>query len=257
MTTSIMVALVFNLPFCGFLRKATIMKSKKLILFTFIGIATPIVIFGFLGVYFSVKNLHHQYVELQLESNSRTAEMIAKLFDRRLSSGDSEVVLLGDFQSAIEGSQSNEGYFCVFDRDSGVLLGHPNPMAVGMDVTSRDFEFSNLAQNQTGLLYDAIATENNESGILKVAGTDRSEIVFMTPVNGTNWKVSVHENIKMADEQLEKLRSAAVTGFIILAIFVSFLSTWIVYKINTFYKREIAEKNREIERQKIQLSVWY
>lgn len=231
--------------------------DKKKIFFIFIGIAMPILLFGFIGVYYSVNRIHRQYIDMQLESNQQNAILIAKLFDQRIAAGETEDDLIRDFQVAVTGSQTDKGYLCIFDREKGVLLGHPNPQAVGMDIKSDNLTFDNSDGRSRTLLYDAVSSEGSESGIMHFAEPERSEIVYMTAVNGTNWKLSVHENLQLVEKQLSSLQNAALGGFFVLAVFISFLSTYIVYRISKRHKKEIAEKDRQIEKQKAQLSVFY
>lgn len=233
------------------------MKTNRPIFLTFIAIALPILLFGFFSVYFSVNRIHHQYIDLQLKSNSKTAKMISRLFNSRISAGEKPDSLLNDFQHAVEGSQADQGYLCIFDRETGTLIGHPNPGALGMSINTRDMQFGTARKPEKRLLYEAVATDSTEAGLLHVGASGSSEIVYMTPVEGTSWKLSVHENLGEVNRQLDGLQRFAISGFLILALVVSLLSTWIVYRINKRHKKEIAEKDRQIENQRRQLSVRY
>jgi uncharacterized protein YneF (UPF0154 family) len=70
------------------------MNNKRLNILTFLSITLTIMLFCFIGVYLSVKTIRQQYIEIQLESNCRTAETIAKLFDEKLKSGTNEAELI-------------------------------------------------------------------------------------------------------------------------------------------------------------------
>lgn len=78
------------------------MNNKRLNILTFLSITLTIMLFGFVGVYMSVKTIREQYIEIQLESNRRTAETIAKLFGEKLEIGISEADLIRSFQTAIQ-----------------------------------------------------------------------------------------------------------------------------------------------------------
>lgn len=223
------------------------MKNNRLNILTFLGISLTIILLGFIGVNYSVKRIRQQYMEIQLESNHRTAQTIAKLFEEKLGGGTEKEELIKSFQSAIEGSQSDEGYLCMFDQKDGVLLCHPDTNAIGMSINSDKMKFLNLNGMRNELLFDAVSTTKAEYGILSFSEPARSEIAYMVPVPGTTWKISVHENLDMTEEMLKNLRLVAFSGFIFLSLFISLIATWIVRKLGHKHEKEIELKNTELE----------
>jgi two-component system sensor histidine kinase/response regulator len=223
------------------------MKKNRLNIRTFLSISITIMVLGFIGVNFSVEKIRQQYLEIQLESNHRTAQTIAKLFDEKLGSGIKKEELIKSFQSAIEGSNSDEGYLCMFDQKDGVLLCHPDTSAIGMSINSDKMKFLNLNGMHNELLFDAVSTTKEEYGILSFSEPARSEIAYMVPVPGTTWKISVHENLDKAEKLLTQLRLVAFSGFIFLSLFISLIATWAVRKISRMHEKEIELKNRELE----------
>lgn len=223
------------------------MEKNRLNIRTFLSISLTIMVFGFIGVNYSVKKIRQQYLEIQLDSNHRTAQTIAKLFEEKLGSGIKKEELIKSFQLAIEGSQSDEGYLCMFDQKDGVLLCHPDTSAIGMSINSDKMKFLNLNGMQNELLFDAVSTTREEYGILSFSEPARSEIAYMVPVPGTTWKISVHENLDKAEKMLKQLRLVAFSGFIFLSLFISLIATWVVRKISSMHEKEIELKNSELE----------
>jgi len=223
------------------------MKKNRLNIRTFLSISITMMVLGFIGVNYSVGKIRQQYLEIQLESNHRTAQTIAKLFDEKLGSGIKKEELIKSFQSAIEGSHSDEGYLCMFDQNDGVLLCHPDTSTIGMSINSEKMKFLNLNGMHNELLFDAVSTTKEEYGILNFSEPARSEIAYMVPVPGTTWKISVHENLDKAEKLLTQLRLVAFSGFIFLSLLISLIATWAVRKISRMHEKEIELKNRELE----------
>lgn len=223
------------------------MNAKKINLLTFLGISATIIVLGFSGVHHAVNNIRAHYIEVQLESNRRTAETISRILDRELASGGDPAMLIANFQSAIDGSHSHAGYLCMFDQDEGTLIFHPDREIVGMSIDSEHLRFYNKAASADELLIDAVSTDKAEYGILSMHEPHRSELAYMMPVHGTNWKVSVHENLDKSEALLHKLRMFAFGSFLVLSLIISFIATWIVRKIASRYEKQMAEKNLALE----------
>lgn len=222
------------------------MNNKKLTAFTFISITFTIIVFGFFGIYFSVESIRDEYIKIQLESNRRTAETVAILFEQKLDAGISQQELISSFQTAIDGSHNEDGYLCMFGQNDGVLLCHPDRSAIGMPIDNEQFKFKNLQSQDEELLIDAVKSSKEEFGIFSIKNPQRSEIAFMIPVRGTDWKISVHENLQKTEELLDNLRVIAFSGFVLLSLIISGFATFIVRKLNRKHEKAILIKNSEL-----------
>ena len=229
------------------------MKNKELNILTFFGIALTIMILGFAGVGLSVTKIRQHYIKIQLDSNKRTAEVMARLFDEKLGQGIAKADLIKSFQKSIEGSHIDEGYLCMFDQDEGVLLCHPDTNAIGMSMKSENFQFLEATNKKRGAFFDVITSGKAESGIFQIDEPSRSEITYMVPVPGTSWKISVHENLDKADTMLRKLKWIAYGGFILLSILISIIATFIVRKIGQKHEQEMTIKNKSLEQKNDEL----
>lgn len=223
------------------------MKNRKLNTLTFLSISLTIIVLGFIGVNYSVKKIRQKYMKIQVESNHRTANTIAKLFEEKLAKGTAQEELIESFQTAIEGSYIDEGYLCMFDQADGKLLCHPDTNAIGMTMNSENFQFEDIENQSKEAFYDVITTANEEAGIFQMNEPNRAEITYMVPVPGTTWKISVHENLDKADSMLRQLRRIAYGGFVLLSLLISLIATWIVRKINLKHEGEMLHKNRVLE----------
>lgn len=183
-------------------------EKRRLYLWTFIAISAAILIIGFIGVTYSISNIKEKYVNQQLESNKRTAEVVSEILADKLESGISEKKVLESFQKAIAGSQVNEGYLCMFDAKKSVLVCHPDSSAIGKKIEGQQFQFQNLRENREELFENAVSSSEQEGGVLSMQEPARSEITYMAPVPGTHWKVSVHENLDKIEANLANLDKA-------------------------------------------------
>ncbi|PKP51500.1 MAG: hypothetical protein CVT92_12625 [Bacteroidetes bacterium HGW-Bacteroidetes-1] len=229
------------------------MKKFKLNLLTFLSITITIMLFGFVGVYYSVQTIRAQYIDIQIRSNQRAAETIARLFSDKINSGVQQEDLIQSFQSAIEGSYDDEGYLCMYDQLDGKLLCHPDTNAIGMSIISDQFRFQSTEGFKAETLWDVVSTDKSEFGILSSTKHKRSEITSMVPVSGTSWKISVHENLSKTDQLLWQLELVAFTGFLILSLIISLISTWIVRILSRKHEKIIEHKKLELEASNIQL----
>lgn len=222
-------------------------KKSRVFIRNFISIATVIVVIGFLGVSFFVNTLQENYEKQQLDINKRMAETMSKLLRNQLDAGMSKELVLQGFQDAIVGSQVDEGYLCMFGQDAGIVICHPNPEMVGMVLNEANIAFVSNSNNNLKQLADAVNTLNPEGGILTFAKDNHSEIAFMIPVEGTDWKISVHENTEQMDIKLAKVERDAYFYFLFVALLVSFLSTIASRRVSAGYERKILEQNELIE----------
>ena len=226
-------------------------KSKeklRLYLWTFIAISAAILIIGFIGVSYSINNIKEKYINQQLESNQRTAEVVSKILSDKLESGISEKKVLASFQKAIAGSQVNEGYLCMFDTKESVLVCHPDSSVIGTKIEGQQYQFQNLKENRDELFENAVSSSGQEGGVLSLQEPSRSEITYMVPVPGTPWKVSVHENLDKIEANLADLRMRAYTGFVALALFISIISSVISRRINASYEEKIEHQKDELHK---------
>ncbi|MBN2807683.1 MAG: hypothetical protein JXR22_13585 [Prolixibacteraceae bacterium] len=229
------------------------MKNKKLNILTFLGIALTMMVLGFAGVGLSVTKIRQHYIKIQLDSNKRTAEVMARLFDEKLGKGIEKADLIKSFQKSIEGSHIDEGYLCMFDQDEGVLLCHPDTNAIGMSMKSENFQFLEATSKMQNAFFDVVTSGKEEAGIFQISEPSRSEITYMVPVPGTTWKISVHENLEKAETMLRQLKLIAYGGFILLSLLISIIATFIVRKISLKHEKEMTAKNKTLAQKNIEL----
>jgi len=178
---------------------------------------------------------------------------MGKVLRNQLDAGISEVDVLRGFQEAISGSHVDEGYLCMFDQVAGEVICHPNPKAVGMQLTDANIEFLSSSGKDHEQLADAVNTTTPEGGILTFNKDQHSEIAFMVPVEGTDWKISVHENTEQMNAKLYKLKRDAYVYFLVVALFISIISTIASRRISAGYETQILDQKQLIEKQNEEL----
>lgn len=228
-------------------------KNNHIFIRNFISIAIVIMVIGFVGVSAFVKIIQKNYVNQQLEINKRTAETMSKVLKNQLDAGLSKEAVLSGFQEAINGSQTDEGYLCMFDHVAGEVICHPDPKVIGMALNKANIKFLSSTGKDHEQLFDAVSTTNPEGGILTFNKDQHSEIAFMIPVEGTDWKISVHENMEQMNSKLSKLKRESYLYFLVIALLISVLSTIASRRVSAGYENKIIEQKELIEKQNEEL----
>jgi signal transduction histidine kinase len=203
---------------------------------------------GFGAVHYSVKKIKAAYIEQQLNLNKRTARNVSNLLAQQLSNDVPHEKVLDMFQKAILGNHVNEGYLCMFDQRTAKLLCHPNTDMIGVKVNNSAFQFDNMQLKDSQVLGEAVTSNNAEGGILRLEEPSRSEITYMVPVQGTSWKVSVHENTEKTEEKMQKFANTAYLGFILLSLLISVLATFMARRVSSSYEEKIEHQNHALSK---------
>lgn len=220
---------------------------KKQTLLTYSSIMVTMILFGVVGVMISLRFIQEKYIEIQLESNKRTATTVVKLLEGRIDSSVPAETILSSFQTAIEGSHSEAVYFCLYDQSDGRLLCHPDSSMIGMRMDDPKLQFKNYRDGADELLIDAVTREGEASGLLSMNQGKRSEITDMVPIPGTTWKVGIHENLDVFETQLYNLALISYIGFFLLALIVSAIATTIIRKISRKYEHLLKKRAEDLE----------
>ena len=221
------------------------MKNKfRLYLSTFISVIIIIFTIGFVGVSLSLNYIKNKYIEIQIDANKRQANTLVRILEDELSQGISEEEIISKLQNSILGSEADKGFICMINTENNKLLCHPNTKMIGMEMpATMKFEKYKTEKNIT---FTQVIGEGKETGgiIKSEMGT---EIAYMVPVEGTTWLISVHENIKMIDEEINKQRLVFAIGSIILGILLAFGATTVARYISLKYEKKIEEQYNELK----------
>lgn len=227
------------------------MQKKYLkYLYTFIGVASSVFFIGFWGVSFSLKLMQEKYLEIQIEANKRHAENMARILAGEIKRGASPEEVRKRFQESIQGTDTEEGFLCMFNN-SGKNVCHPRPEFVGAD--SRQMPVTFHGNGKSDKFSDFIIEGNAFGGWIESEAANLSEVVFMTPVEGTDWLLASHENIIEVKTSISMFRRQLIGGFVALGLVIALASAIVARRINLRYEEQIDAQRREIEENYSQL----
>ena len=224
----------------------------RLYILTFIGVASIILIAGYIGMDLSLKYMQQKYIEIQLDVNKRQAENIAKILENQLQTGSSKETVLNNLQSIVTGTDTEKGFLCMFDKSDAALVCHPDKKMVGMKLPEQ-MQFEN---NQNGIFsktVDIIASGKGTGGLFHTK--NKTEVTYMIPVKGTDWMLSVHENIAMIKAEILRQRNLFFIGFLIISLITAIIATFMARLIGRQYEKTIEKQNKELESVNLELQV--
>lgn len=220
-------------------------RKIRLAIYTFFSVLISIFTIGFVGITLSMNYIQDTYIKLQLDVNKRHAENMARLLERDLQSGVPRDSVVKRLQHAIQGTDAEKGFLCMFDRNGAKLVCHPNTKMIGMDVPSA-FTFNAIQSGEKQEAINIIKSGKSAAGLLdKEKATD---ITYMTPVKGTNWMLSAHENIKMIQDELQQHRNRFTIGSIILGLLMGVVVTIVARNISNRYEIKIEKQNEQLDK---------
>lgn len=231
------------------------MKKDKLYFFTFLSLLVIV----FAAAYFSMNYLvglsTEQFLKIQLESSKREAEELAKMITHQVENDVNKETIIQNFQSSIENTSTQAGFVCMFDW-SGMEICHPNPdkigritgpdesyvMGINEEVDSKDF-YSYLREKQKG------------GGVRNFTDSNReSEIIYLFPVNNTDWIVAAHANMAKINEEVKSVKVNFLMVHIVTGFVIVFLSLMMVRFIGSNYERKLEQKNEQLSEEVLNLS---
>lgn len=221
------------------------MKKYKINIYTFLVVLVTVMVVGYIGIYFGLNYMEEQYIRLQIDINKRQAETMGRLLESRIESGEDKHEVMMDFQNAIQGTETEKGFQCVFDSEKGTLLCHPNPEMLRMQLPET-FHYTNYADNSEMQTTDMLKKGEAVGGLFHTdQGTD---ITYMVPIGNTGFMLSAHENIAQIKTQVAAQERIYLLGFVVIGLAVAFFSVVPVRLISRRYEKRIEEKNVLLEK---------
>lgn len=227
-------------------------KKNRLLALTFFGILLSVFVAGFIAMTFALKHLETTYIELQLETSKRQAENMAKFIEVELEAGVPQEVVLERLQASVMGTDAEKGFLCMFDKSDAKLVCHPNQKMVGMKLPNT-FKFKEIGVANDVLTSDFIRDTKGSGGIFN--NEDGSaDITYMTPVKGTDWVLSLHQNIKLVQDAVEKERKMFLLGSILVGLLIAILATLSARFISRRYENQIEKQNEELKTKNVEIN---
>jgi Tfp pilus assembly protein PilN len=236
--------------------KTKVLKKETLYGLTLVVISAIVLGSGYISMNYLIRVSTNQYLEAQLESSKREAQEFSKLISFQIDLGIPRETVIRNVQKSIEGTNIESGFICMFDW-SGKEVCHPNPEKIGQQ----------MSQNQSFVrpINDGIDVEDfynlltqkreNTGGIRDFTDPKRgSEIIYLYPVQNTDWIIAAHANLKKTEGHLEDLKVNFILIYLLTSVIVILLSTIMVRYLGNYYEKELEKKNDQLTDELMELS---
>lgn len=225
------------------------MKTSRLYLFTFLGIFLSLLLAGVVTAPLLMDYLRQTYVRLQIDVNKRQAAQTARILEDLLARGESPKDVTSWLQASVQGTQLDRGYLCMIDRATVSLLCHPDPNLVGQPLAPMGQQFRDLVMpgEAPRPWVEHIRKGAGTGGILTYPdGT--VEIDWMTPVAGTDWILSSHENTTRVEAEINAIQITVMAGFALLGLLISLPASWAARRASRRYEKFLEKEKALSER---------
>jgi len=191
---------------------------------------------------FTFTSITNKLLQQQIETSKNQANLISNLLEIRLKNGVSKNDVLSELQKSIENFSTENSFVCMFDN-TGKEICHPNKERIGQTLSENNsiiklgsnFEIENNFK-------DAIINGKATGGIRKME--NRTEIVYLSPVKGSNWIIASHSNINKQKYIINDLKEKLLFTFIIIWLVSSLIIFFFLNLINKNNLKEISENNK-------------
>ncbi len=215
------------------------MRKDKLYLLTFLSVAAIYLVVTLIATPYFLKSTTYELIDSQLEFAKKETKTFATLVSYQLLNGVSKDTVAMQAQKGLQDSHQSNVFLSIIDW-SGKIVCHPEIQNVGQSTRSEESFVSSVADNLTA---DEFYTIFQEGKI----DDNSSEVIFMYPIENSDWIVASHINLKRLNSQLERLKYRfytilSIIGLIIIPTFV----------MTTRYIGAIYEKRLELQKQKLE-----
>jgi class 3 adenylate cyclase len=220
------------------------MKRSKLYLYTFGGIVLSMLVVGVFAVPLVLQQVRQAYISVQTDVNKRQAEGMAKVLGNLVAGGASVESVIETLQISVQGSEVDRGYLCMLQGADGKLLCHPDPKMVGREIGPMGMTFSPAGTPESTMIPWLTAIMGPATGGVIHYPDGRAEINYLTPVPGTKWVLSSHENTGRVEGEILTLQTLAGSGFALLGLLVAFPASFAARRVSRRYELRILDEQR-------------
>lgn len=188
------------------------MRKDRLYLLTFLSVA---LIYPIVAAWASSRFLKESSLELidaQLEFGRKESRTFAVLVGHGLRNGTPRDSLIAQIQESVLDTDQNNVFISLIDW-SGKIICHPEIQKLGQGAAAQHPYISSVA--------DDLSPEE----FLEIyKGTDlsetRSEVIFMLPIQNSDWIVVSHLNLERLHASLERLKHRFYTLFALIGLII-------------------------------------
>ena len=184
------------------------------------GITTLVGYFGFQYVYqFTSKEV----IDTRIEANRQEAVQIARLLSQKIKDGYTKQQVIEELQKSIQYTPIDKGFVCMFTH-SGKQICHPLPSKIGRIIDSTNSVVSLMNNSQYKENFENILLSGKgQGGIRTFFNRKYTEIIYVAPVEGTDFMLAVHANLAHINNQLKEFRQKLLLIFVIFGLITTLL----------------------------------
>lgn len=230
------------------------MKKDRLYLFNLLAISAIVFIVGYISMNYLIKVSTNHFLELQIESSKREAREFSNLIASQIASGANREDVINNVQKSIEGSNTEYSFICMFDW-SGVEICHPDPQKIGKQIAP-DESFIRPINSDINSedFYEILANKKQKGGVREFNNERSSEIIYLYPVDNTDWIIAAHANINKIEKEINKLKKNFLLVYLLTSVSIILLSIFMVRYIGNYYERELESRNEKLTEEVLSLS---
>jgi len=230
------------------------LKKDRLYLLTLLTISIIVFVIGYFSMNYLIRVSTNQLLEIQIESSKREAREFSKLVSYQIANGVDRNTVINNIQKSIEGTNIESGFICMFDW-SGVEICHPDPQKVGKQTSPEE---SYVRPIDDGInsedFYDLLKNKKQQGGLREFKSDRNSEIIYLYPVENTDWIVAAHANIDKIEKHIKQLKVNFLLVYLLTSVIIILLSLFTVRYLGSYYENELELKNERLTDEVINLS---
>ena len=209
---------------------------------------------GYFSMNYMIKVSTNQLLEVQIESSKREAREFSKLVSYQIENGVDRQTVINNIQKSIEGTNVGSGFICMFDW-SGIEICHPNPQKIGKQTNPDESYVRPIDEGINSEDFYELLRKKKQLGGLREFNSDRSsEIIYLYPVENTDWIIAAHANITEINKHLQQLKVNFFLVYLLTSVIIILLSLFTVRYLGNYYEKELELKNEQLQEEVLNLS---
>ncbi len=231
------------------------MRKDRLYLLSFLAVTLIFILISGVAIEYFVKYGADRLLNTQLESSKREAKEIATFIGAQIEHGVNKEQTIEALQNSISKANLDMGFISMFDW-SGRIVCHPENTMVGQLISPKESFVSSVSDDLTPEdFYELLKLKREAGGIRDFeGGAQDSEVVYLYPVNGTDWMVAAHANINKISSEIDSLRNRFYTILGIMGLVMILTSVISVRLIGSSYEKRLEAKNEKLSDEVINLA---
>jgi DNA-binding LytR/AlgR family response regulator len=199
---------------------------------------------GFNFIYNSSSN---DLMNQQLKLAQYQSELVANMLSSQLEKGFSKEQVTGNLQDALELTIADPVFICMFNK-YGKEICHPDRKKVGMTFTDDDStikSFSNMVLEEN--FKTVLRKHTPYGGLHTIKDGNKTEIIYLEPVKGTDWIIATHSNLASLDDNLNTVKTQLILFFYLTWLCSVVLILFLISLLYQKYFNKISRENLEIQ----------